>query len=115
MDRGSKSPLERGENDESEMQDLFVDDLDAIFDDDPGSDEFGPEPGAEGVGQDLSAVPPLPVPSGEGSSQPGASTNRRRRSANSTRIEKGDRGIPPPSWHSEAADKSHRQQMILDM
>ena len=26
-----------------------------------------------------------------------------------------DRGLPPPSWHSEAADKPHRQSMVVEM
>ena len=26
-----------------------------------------------------------------------------------------DRGLPPPSWHSELADKQHRQAMVLEM
>lgn len=32
-----------------------------------------------------------------------------------SKMEGENRGLPPPSWHSEAADKHHRQQMILDM
>lgn len=97
---GKSSVVNPGDsNDDAEMQDLFVDDLDAIFADDPPSDEFALE---SGVADNV----PIPVPSDSGS-------NRRRRSG--SRFEKGDRGIPPPSWHSEAADKAHRQSMILDM
>lgn len=36
----------------------------------------------------------------------------RRRSSNSV---EGDRSGPPPAWHSEAADKPHREVMIQEM
>ena len=33
----------------------------------------------------------------------------------SSKLEGENRGLPPPGWHSEAADKQHRQEMILEM
>jgi len=33
----------------------------------------------------------------------------------SSKLEGENRGLPPPGWHSEAADRLHRQEMILDM
>lgn len=32
-----------------------------------------------------------------------------------SKIEGENRVLPPPGWHSEAADRHHRQGMILDM
>lgn len=45
----------------------------------------------------------------------GTGKPKKRRQRNSLKIEGGEKGLPPPSWHSEAADKPHRQAMILDM
>lgn len=36
----------------------------------------------------------------------------KRRNSN---LEGENRGLPPPGWHSEAADRHHRQEMILEM
>jgi len=33
----------------------------------------------------------------------------------SSKLEGENRGLPPPGWHCEAADKQHRQEMILEM
>jgi len=38
---------------------------------------------------------------------------RQRRSSLDT--EGAEKGLPPPTWHSEAADKHHRQEMIMEM
>ena len=32
-----------------------------------------------------------------------------------SKMEGENRVLPPPGWHSEAADRHHRQEMILDM
>jgi len=32
-----------------------------------------------------------------------------------SKMEGENRGLPPPGWHSEAADKHHRKEMILEM
>lgn len=33
----------------------------------------------------------------------------------SLKIEHADRGLPPPRWHSEAADKFHRKAIQMEM
>jgi len=33
----------------------------------------------------------------------------------SSKLEGENRGLPPPGWHSEAADRLHRQEKILEM
>jgi len=38
---------------------------------------------------------------------------RQRRSSLDTKG--AEKGLPPPSWHSEAADKHHRQEMIMEI
>lgn len=40
---------------------------------------------------------------------------KRRRQTSINKIEHGDRGMPPPRWHSEAADQGHRQTMVVEM
>ena len=38
-----------------------------------------------------------------------------KRTRNSLKIERGNRDLPPPSWHSEAADRPHRKTMVIEM
>lgn len=47
-------------------------------------------------------------------SEPAASSNRRRRS-DRREIEGCVPSVPPPTWQNEAADRPHRQAMIIEV
>lgn len=112
-------------DDSEEMQDLFLDDWDGIFDDD--GPEVSLRDDEDDGGLDLYDVNDDTTTSAESSNNAGVAGAppedkkvesssfepvRRRRSRE---IEQGARGLPPPSWHSEAADRPHRQAMIAEM
>ena len=44
-----------------------------------------------------------------------AALTKPKKKRQSLRIEHADRGLPPPRWHSEAADKPHRKTMQVEM
>ncbi len=112
------------------MQDFSIDELCEIFEDDSAGvdlmfdgealsfEETGSQPQR---GSQPSSVQSKDNPTGDttGSTDNTQSTkppakNRGKRRRQSIKIDI-DRGLPPPSWHSEAADKQHRQSMVLEM
>lgn len=103
-----------------EMQDLFLEDWDGIFDDDGPALSLGDN----GLDFDINATTEssngestdTDANNNSSSSRPASSKPepvRRRRIGRE--IEQGGRGVPPPTWHSEAADRPHRQAMIAEM
>jgi hypothetical protein len=118
-----------GDDDNDNMQELFMDDYDAIFDEDVPAEELlyhgelaaflgssasedNPSGndrnnfGGSGLSEELlSSITPVV-------------TNLDRLRRSSTSEEQGEQNewsLPPPTWQSEEADKGHRQTMILDI
>lgn len=93
-----------------DMQDLFVDDWDGIFDDDGPVDDLSFD-GFDNLEPDA----PAPTAADEKTKLKRANSEPTRRRRSGREIEGGGRGLPPPSWHSEAADRPHRQAMIVEV
>ena len=112
---------------------LMADDLDMFdpseLEDDDFNDVFDDEELNEGLEPSMLMPPPADkkgntssntsttislsnlLPAADIQSQEAA--KRRRRTA--AQLQKAEKGLPPPTWHSEAADLPHRQAMIRDM
>jgi hypothetical protein len=119
-------PLLQTDGTDSLQEDLFSDDFNGIFDDDgPSSEEFSFDastldfadtPQESTANSSMDGAPSDPGKSAQDSeAKPAKTEGKRKRQTGIIKIEQGEKGLPPPSWHSEAADKPHRQSMILEM
>jgi len=107
--------------------DFFLDDLDCIFDDNAPADELTIDAGdlssflqdsATSENNGINMQPPDSigsVPALSSLRPTSGNTDRTRRRRSNSWLEGAERGLPPPTWHCEAADKSHRQAMIIEM
>lgn len=106
----------------NDMQDdLFFGDLDGIFDDDGASDEFLSFDGADDydasseAGESIASGPLENTASTSVSTLKRATSEPSRKRRSGREIEGRFRGLPPPRWHSDAADRPHRQAMVLEV
>jgi hypothetical protein len=105
--------------DSAEMDDLFLDDLDNIFDDDgPVDDSLEMESGnldflePEETQSFLDSSVLSQVGSVFASLAPISIEHRRRRSSQNRGA---DGSSPAPEWHSEDGDRAHREKMIHEV
>lgn len=111
--KGAKSGLD----DENDMT-FPIDDFWNFHDDDddvPSDDLELDEPLAfDRPGSNADVAPEKSTSSGNADSNSNGS-NRTKRRRPSASLETADKAAPPPSWHSQAADKPHRREMICEM
>lgn len=141
--RNSQNDDSAGQGNNDAMQDFSIDDLYGLFQgDESANDELGfdgenhlPSFEASGTPQDIvaSSAGGTMVSNKYGESKANDSTirednkaaenasgsksaakNKGKRRRQSIKIDV-EKGLPPPSWHSEAADRQHRQLMVVEM
>ena len=112
-----------GSQDDGLDGDLFIDSYEGLFDDDDlpmgdsgvlGLDDLG-DGAAPAAASTADKSVMSPSTNDAQANAPAASGAPRRRRTNNHTFERGAGGIAPPAWHSEAADRQHRQDIILEM
>ena len=100
-----KKPEPEIEDNHSQTSEINVDPEDALSAGEPNEDDD--------ISKDLAKEIKKEEKEGDEDDE-GKPKKKKRRRASAASAE-GDRSGPPPAWHSEAADKPHREAMIKEM